>query len=204
MSNPYKGTPTKLQAEFNDPRYLEVFWSAGLAAGKTEALIQGAAAGVGDPSWSALLLAPTWTDLVLPGMIRERLEFHFMDEAKCNRNTRTLTFPSGATITYDSFPRATLKDFKYRSALFNYIGIDNPRTLSEGAYRLLLSRVRGTIRLAGSESSEWQKSYFATHGKVISGSTVADNDLIEPAQVMESISCATEEYRKTLLSGDWR
>lgn len=203
--SPYPYTPSPTQADFNDPTFLEVFWSAGFAAGKTEALIQGAVSGVDDPAWHALLLKPTWIDVTLPGGLRDRLETLFREHSKINRNLRTLTFPSGARISYDYFYGRPLKDFRYRASAFNYIGIDEPETLDEAYYRLLVSRLRGPkarMRLTGVKSAEWQHRYFAGHGRVISGPAL-DNPGVSEDAVLRTVDLMSDEFRMTAFQGDW-
>lgn len=121
---------------------LEAMYGGAAAGGKSETLLMGALQWVEIPNYAALILRRTFTDLSLPGAIMDRSHQWLSNtDAKWNDVKKTWTFPSGATLTFGYLQ--TEKDkFRYQSAEFQYIALDELSQFPELDYTYMFSRLR--------------------------------------------------------------
>jgi hypothetical protein len=136
--------PTQRQANFllhNDTR--DVFYGGAAGGGKSDALLMAACQYVHVPTYSALILRRSYTDLALPGAIMDRAIswWHNKHGAKWNQQKKQFTFPSGATITFGYL--GTQKDvYRYQSAEFQFIGFDELTQFTATQFTFMFSRLR--------------------------------------------------------------
>jgi hypothetical protein len=141
--------PSPKQAAFLIYNGLEALYGGAAGGGKTDALLMGALQYVDQPSYAALLLRRSYTDLALPGALMDRSHEWLKNNSRIhwNRETHTWTFPSGATLSFGYIASAADK-YRYQSAEFQYIGWDEVTEFpDEDAYTFMFSRLR---RLEGS------------------------------------------------------
>lgn len=120
----------------------EAFYGGAAGGGKSDALLMAALQFVDVPDYSALILRRRYTDLALPGAIMDRA-FHWLvgTSAQPINGGKSWKFPSGARLVfgYVQYPRDVEQ---YRSAEFQFIGIDELTQWQEDLYSFLFSRIR--------------------------------------------------------------
>lgn len=127
---------------------LEAFYGGAAGGGKSDALLMAALQFVDEPGYAALILRKTYPDLTLPGaLISRAAEWLAPTDARYHHGSHTWHFPSGATITF-GYVQNDADVQRYRSAEFQFIGLDESTQHSEMVYRFLFSRLR---RLEGSQ-----------------------------------------------------
>jgi len=121
---------------------LEAFYGGSAGPGKSTALLMAALQYVDVPGYSALLLRRSFPDLSMPGAIMDKAyEWLAPTPARPSAGGRIWRFPSGARLTfgYIQHPRDVEH---YRSAEFQYIGMDELTYWDERTYSFLFSRMR--------------------------------------------------------------
>lgn len=210
--------PTPKQQEFLRLTVREALYGGAAGGGKSDALLMGALEYIEHSTFAALILRRTYADLSLPGAIMDRAKDWLRStEARWNQETKTWTFPSGATVTFGYLESEDDK-YRYQSSEFNYIAFDELTQFTETQYTYLLSRLR---RLKGSEipskqragsnpggrGHEWVKRRFVDdatrNGRVFVPSTLDDNPHIDAADYEESLSGLDSTTYEQLRKGRW-
>ena len=76
------------------------------------------------PGYAALILRSTYVDLAMPGAIMDRSKDWLMtSDARWSEQEKTWNFPSGAKLVFGHMDGPN-DHFKYQSAEFQFIGID--------------------------------------------------------------------------------
>ena len=195
-------------------------------AGKTmipthnsQALLMAALQYVDIPSYAALLLRDSYTNLTMPGALLDRADEWLSEtDAKWDDSAKTWRFPSGATLTFGYLdgPRDHLK---YKSAEFQFVGIDEASDLRWKQINYLFSRLR---RLKGVEipirfrlaSNPGGISHDELKSKYINKETRQEDVIFIPAGLDDNPHLDRDEYVKSLnnldpitraqlLDGDW-
>lgn len=109
--------------------------------GKSSALLMAALKYVHVPGYAALLLRRSYTDLSLPGALMDRAHQWLNGKAHWSSQSKTWTFPSGATVSFGHLDEENAK-FRYQGAEFQYIGFDELSQFTETQYTYLFSRLR--------------------------------------------------------------
>lgn len=137
---PHKPWPKQLA--FMELEELEALYGGAAGGGKTDALLAAALQYVDEPRYSALLLRRSTTDLKLPGALMDR-SHSWLDStaARWHAQDKQWTFPSGATIQF-GYCQSELDVQRYKSAEFQFIGIDELTEWPERWYTYLFSRLR--------------------------------------------------------------
>lgn len=134
--------PWPKQQEFLDRRELEVLFGGAAGGSKTSALLMAALQYVHIPSYSALILRRSYSDLSLPGAIMDRAETWLRGSAASwNGTDKRWTFPSGAVLQF-GYCDSEADLARYKSAEFAFIGIDELTEWPEKWYQFLFSRLR--------------------------------------------------------------
>lgn len=186
--------------------------------GKSDALLMGALQFVDVPGYRAIIFRRTYADLALPGALMDRAhEWLASSGARWNSQSKTWTFPSGATVGFGYLDTEQTK-FRYQGAEFQYIAFDELTQFEETQYRYLFSRLR---RLAGVEvplrmraasnpggiGHAWVRQRFLVEAeagrRVFVPATLDDNPYLDRGEYIESLSELDPVTRQQLLEGDW-
>lgn len=206
------------QARFLVADQEECLYGGAAGGGKSDALLMAAAQYVEVPGYAALLFRRTFADLALPGALMDRAKTWWEGtDAHWNADTKTWTFPSGATITFGYMEHERDK-FRYKSAEFQFIGFDELTTFTESMYTFMFSRLR---RLADSKvpirmrsasnpgdiGHEWVKQRFltegATKGRLFVPAKLADNPSVDRVAYTISLQHLDPVTRAQMLDGSW-
>jgi hypothetical protein len=214
---PHKPSPK--QAAFLIYNGLEALYGGAAGGGKTDALLMGALQYVDQPSYAALLLRRSYTDLALPGALMDRSHEWLKNNPRIhwNRETHTWTFPSGATLSFGYIASAADK-YRYQSAEFQYIGWDEVTEFpDEDAYTFMFSRLR---RLEGSPiplrvrcasnpvgvGTYWVRKRFVdqpSEERIFLPATFYDNPHIDHDAYLVSLQQLHPALQKRLIEGSW-
>jgi hypothetical protein len=120
----------------------ELLYGGQASGGKSDYLLMAALEYVDVPGYAALILRRSFTDLSLPGAIMERAQGWLKGTpARWSGETKTWTFPSGATLTF-GYLESEGDKYRYQSAEFQYCGFDELTQFSDTQYTYLFSRLR--------------------------------------------------------------
>jgi predicted phage terminase large subunit-like protein len=184
----------------------EVFYGGAAGGGKSDALLMGALQFVDVPTYSALLLRNTFSDLSLPGAIMERSKLWLSDtDARWVDKEHCWVFPSGAKLVFGYIEHESDK-YRYKSAEFNYIGFDELTHFTQTQYTFMFSRLR---RLEGSQvparmrsasnpggpGHDWVRQRFLIEG-------LSKGRLFIPAKLEDNPSLDQEDYDASLAELD--
>ncbi len=218
MYIPATERPTPKQIAFAVAPFKEVGFGGSAGSGKTSAILYAALQYVEEPEYKALIIRRTFSDLNLPGSILQRAHM-WLDKtnATWEGDHNRFRFPSGALLQFGYLQND--KDmYRYDSAEFQFIAVDEAVQFHEHQYEFLFGRLRRAknsqipIRMRngtnpGNIGHRWYKNRFI----------LAHNDrerLFIPAKFHENPGLDYEEYKKTLMKlspllqkqrmeGDW-
>lgn len=134
--------PHPKQREFLELSELEALYGGAAGGGKTDAILIGALEDFHQPGYAALLLRRTFPDLKLPKALLDR-SHEWLDptRAEWSEQNRRWTAPRGGVIQFGYCDTAADLQ-RYKSAEFQYIGIDELTEWPESWYTFLFSRLR--------------------------------------------------------------
>ena len=233
VGNPYVGItpdglqrlPTPRQAVFLCERMnavREVLYGGAAGGGKSDALLMAALQYVQVPGYAALILRKSFADLALPGAIMDRAHSWLTGTgAKWNGDTKTWTFPSGATLTF-GYLQTDKDKYRYQGSEFQFIAFDELTQFLEVDYQYMFSRLR---RLKGSEvpirmragsnpggiGHLWVKNRFLLNPwnqdtglrRIFVKAKLTDNPHLDQEEYIESLMELGALERARLLNGDW-
>jgi len=210
--------PTTKQALFLACMLEEAFYGGSAGGGKSDALLMGAAQFVDVPGYSALLLRRTYADLSLPGAIMDRShDWWGSTDAAWHRNDKRWVFPSGARISF-GFLASDIDLERYKSAEFQFVGIDEMTQFTQRQVMFLHSRLRRLlgsgvpIRLRGASNPgsighEWVRERYLnpeTQAELpFFPAKLSDNPYLDREAYEKSLSNLDPVTRAQLLDGDW-
>jgi hypothetical protein len=120
----------------------EVFYGGAGGGGKSQALWYAALQYVNNPGYAALILRRTYADLALAGALMDRShEYLHGLPARWNGQTKTWTFPSGATVSF-GYLESERDKYRYKSSEFQYVAFDELTEFEESQYTYLFTRLR--------------------------------------------------------------
>ena len=182
----------------------ELLYGGMAGGGKSDALLMSALQYVSEKDYHALLLRRTYKDLALPNAIMNRCAnwlrpFVNSKEIKWDNNTKTYTFPSGASLTFGYLAHDNDLD-QYQGSELQFVGFDELTQFTEKQYKYLHSRLRKLenskvpIRMRGGTNPggrghEWVKKRFIDESSKIP---------YVPASYLDNIYLDRENYGKQL------
>ena len=122
----------------------ELLYGGMAGGGKSDAILMAALQYIEEPDYSALILRRTYQDLSQPNAIMDRAK-KWLDPFVKNRsvkwdgNTKTFTFPSGATVTFGYLSHDNDLD-QYQGSELQFVGFDELTQFTEKQYTYLHSR----------------------------------------------------------------
>lgn len=213
-------TPFANQAHFLINTNEELLYGGQAGGGKSDALLMAALQYVENEDYHALLLRRTYKDLALPSAIMNRCAnwlktFVENKEIQWDRDTKTYTFPSGATLTFSYLAHNNDLD-QYQGSELQFIGFDELTQFTERQYTYLHSRLRKLenskipIRMRagtnpGGRGHEWVKKRFITPQSPAPfiQSAYTDNQYLDIEQYGNQLDKLDELTKLQLKYGDW-
>lgn len=213
-------TPFQNQIDFLTYESEELLYGGQAGGGKSDALLMSALQYVEEEDYSALLLRKTYKDLALPNAIMNRcanwLKKYVEDNTvKWDRDTKTYTFPSGATVSFSYLAHNNDLE-QYQGAEFQFVGFDELTQFTEKQYTYLHSRLRRLedsnvpIRMRagtnpGGRGHEWVKKRFIVQNSPAPfiQSAYTDNKYLDIEQYGNQLDKLDELTRLQLKYGDW-
>ncbi len=134
--------PSSKQFAFLMLPHLEALFGGAAGGGKSDALLMAALQFVDVPLYSAILFRKSLQDLEEPGALMDRTH-NWLDETDADWNGKnyTWTFPSRAKLTFGYLKNA-FDHLNYKSAEYQYIGIDESTDIAPRHYSYMFSRLR--------------------------------------------------------------
>lgn len=211
--------PSLTQKVYLRNEALEALFGGAAGGGKSSALLMAALQYVDVPGYTAILFRRTYADLALPGALMDRFLdwIRPYDDIRWNANTYTATFPSGARITFGYLNNVNDK-LRYKSAEFQFIGMDEVTEIRETDYRYLFSRLRRPktgpaskvplrMRAASNPAPNWVRQRFIVEGeekdRIFVKSLLDDNPGIDHDAYRRSLQEVDPIERRRLEFGDW-
>lgn len=210
----------------------EILYGGAAGGGKSDALLMAALQYVGTEfmveneeghlinDYHALILRRSYQDLAKPNAIMNRCEqwlkpYLESGEVTWDRNTRTYTFPSGATLTFGYLAHDNDLD-QYQGSELQFIGFDELTQFTQRQYTYLHSRLRKLknskipIRMRGASNPggrghEWVKQRFVTPESpcLFIPSLYTDNIYLDTEQYGNQLNRLDELDKQQLKLGDW-
>lgn len=135
-------TRTARQTAFLLHDDLELFYGGSAGGAKSWALLMGALQYVDVPGYSAMIMRNRLTDLNQPDALMDVARQVLSEtDAHENKNKHMWTFPSGAQLAF-GYLATDIDVVRYRSAAYQYIGIDEVTLMSLHRYRTMFGRLR--------------------------------------------------------------
>jgi len=198
----------------------ELLYGGQAGGGKSDALLMSALQYVDYPNYSALLLRRTYQDLSQPNAIMDRAKkwlnpYTKTGEVHWNNQTKTFTFPSGATLSFGYLSHDNDLD-QYQGSELQFVGFDELTQFTEKQYTYLHSRLRKLensavpIRMRagtnpGGRGHDWVKKRFITDDspQPFIQSAYTDNIHLDTDQYGKQLDKLDELTRLQLKNGDW-
>jgi predicted phage terminase large subunit-like protein len=185
--------------------------------GKSDALLMAALQYVQVPGYAALILRRSYADLSLPDAIMDRAgqwlkEFTESGEVHWDKEKKTFTFPSGATLTF-GYLKNEGDEQRYQGPQFQFVGFDEVTQFTKKQYTGLfhpLRRREGAdvpvrMRCAsnpGGLGHRWAKARFVTGDKAFIPAKLEDNPHLDEEYERNLKELDPVRYRQ-LREGDW-
>lgn len=198
----------------------ELLYGGQAGGGKSDALLMSALQYVNEPDYHALLLRRTYKDLALPNAIMSRcmnwLQPFVSDKTvHWNNQTKTFTFPSGATLSFGYLSHDNDLD-QYQGSELQFVGFDELTQFTERQYTYLHSRLRKLensnipIRMRGGTNPggrghEWVKKRFVDESSELPfiPSSYLDNIYLDRDNYGKQLDKLDELTKQQLKYGNW-
>lgn len=196
----------------------EALYGGAAGGGKSDALLMAALMFVDFPGYNAIIFRRTYSDLALPeALIARSIEWLKPTEAHWDGINHIWHFPSGACLAFGNMEHENDK-YRYQSAAFQCIELDELTQFTESQYRYLFSRLRRLedsnipLRMRGASNPgnighDWVKQRFmiegAKYGRIFIPARLDDNPNLDRQKYEESLRELDPITRRQYLQGDW-
>jgi predicted phage terminase large subunit-like protein len=208
----------------------EVFFGGAAGPGKSWGLLMSALQYADVPGYTAILFRPTLTEWHVSGLMTLAQEWLAGTNAVWRGDTNTFYFPGGGRLIF-GFAANVQDTFRYRSAVFQFIGWDELTSFTEDVYVRLYGRLRrpskgsglaapdGTrlkdvplrVRSAsnpGGLGHDWVRSRFVNPetrypSAIFIPARLEDNPDMDTAAYLRSLDYLPPSEKQRLLNGDW-
>lgn len=210
--------PFPAQRRFLALECFEALYGGAAGGGKSDALLMAALQYVHVPYYNALIIRKSYSDLALPGAIMDRSQAWLSGtDAHWHGLDRQWRFPSGAKIQFGYLDNENDK-FRYQSANFHGIFVDELTQFPESRYSFLLSRCRRNanetiplrIRSAsnpGGVGHDWVWRRFVANDRnderIFVPAGLGDNPHLDQASYRKALESLDSVTRRQLLDGEW-
>ena len=215
--------PTPKQTAFLLLDCLDAFYGGAAGGGKSDALLMAALQYVDVSGYNALLIRDTYKNLNDPEALMTRShEWLQGTDAHWSGEKHRWTFPSGASVSF-GYLDGPNDHFNYKSAAYQFVGIDEVVSIREHQALYLFSRMRKLkelrsipirFRCASNPphreelaKGEWVKKRYVNkktrENRIFIPAWMSDNPYINQDEYRKSLSQLDEVTRKQLEDGDW-
>lgn len=212
-------TPSVKQYAFLLLPHGEAMFGGAAGGGKSDALLMAGLQYADVPGYSALIIRRTFRQLSLAdGILVRSHEWLRSTDAHWKGDTKTWTFPSGATLTFGHMDNENSK-YDYQGSAFDYVAFDELTQFMESQYLYLFSRMRRgqgskvpTRMRAGSNPGgighEWVKRRFVLNvdndpNRVFIPARLEDNPYLDREEYRKNLALLDPVTRRQLEQGDW-
>jgi len=210
--------PTPKQTAFLLLTCMDAFYGGAAGGGKSDALLMAALQYMDIPGYASLLLRDSVTNLTLPGALMDRAEEWLgPTDAIWLDKQKTWKAPGGGTLSFGYLdgPRDHLR---YKSAEFQFIGIDEAGDLRWKQIMYMFSRLRRLANVTipvrfrlgsnpgGISHTDLKRRYinpFTREERVFIPAGLDDNPHLDREQYVKSLMNLDPVSREQLLKGDW-
>ena len=209
--------PTERQLEFENLSTFEALYGGAAGGGKSDSLLRLGLRGVEVPGYNGILFRKTYRDLALPGALMDRAaEWLRPTAAEWDERDKRWLFPSGARLSFGYLESENDK-YRYQSAEFQYIGLDEVTQFHKSQYLYLLSRARRVSGFPikpfvrggtnpGGIGHDWVKEYYLDPGhpdRPFVGARIEDNPFLDQEAYRDALSRLDSTTRAQLEFGVW-
>jgi len=218
LKNPWiPHTPEPKPAIFLTLPFDEGFYGGAAGAMKSDTLLMGGLQYIEHPDCHAILFRRTFADLALPDALMDRAHRWLKTTAaRWVDRDRKYEFPSGSTLSF-GYLETKMDKYRYQSAAFTYLGIDELTQFPEADATYLFSRMRKPegctvpIRVHGASNPggighEWVKQRYVDPGhpsRPFIRALLSDNPWIDQKSYREQLAKLDPVTRRQLEEGDW-
>lgn len=210
---------SKQQFQFLASTATEVLFGGSAGGGKSWCLLAGALQHVDTPGYSALILRKSYADLTKAGALMDRArEWLSGTDAYWEGLAHRWRFPSGASVEFGNLGDIGA-EFRYQSAEYQGIFIDEATQVPENQIRYMFSRLRKRVDIDvplrmryATNPGGVSHGYF--NSRFIDPKTRDTTAVYIPAKIRDNPYINYDEYvgsldhldpitRRQLLNGDW-
>lgn len=198
---------------------LEAFYGGAAGPGKSSGLLASALKYVDRPNYDAMLMRRTYTSLKQPNALMDMAQAWLGGNGpRYNQSDHQWTFPSGARLTFGYYASEADRE-RYKSAEYDFIGIDEVTGWTEERYLFMFSRLRRVLTSTiptrmrsasnpGGIGHDWAKKRFVSPetrhpGAVFIRGVMTDNPGLDVAGYLLSLANLPRLERDRLIRGDW-
>jgi hypothetical protein len=214
--------PSEKQRTFIFSEQHEGLFGGGVGGGKTSGLLMSYLRDVHVPNYRGLILRLTMGSSKLSGgpLQRSKEWWYNMPDMAWNEDSKTWTFPSGATLTFGYLEHED-DIYRYQGSQWHFLGFDELTHFKESSYEVMALermrrsmadvqrgiklRVRSTANPEG-PGYEWVTKRFVNPGspsRLYIASTLHDNPGLDIESYLAQLEGLSPERKRRMVDGIW-